>query len=523
VTFRSPDRLESEIPLKEWPATMANLTSDGAFELTLIFGYAFGAFSILSAVVSPTVKRMSGPHYRGAALIPLLFGLGIIVILLLIFGRETVGIFPTVERLTTIWTLIVSAGTVFLAVAVGTVVLLHIPQIIGGSPAGRRFSGSLLAVTALVAVLAVSAVVIFLAASNLAPSEVFAAGSRGQAGTGLVLEDRFHLEAPPLAMALRDSRSGYLALEDAGIFFFELPDGDGELAMTKVADVILPHGMLVSDDVLYVTSLGPFPCEGLPGGCRVDADSFPRGDSTILAFEIEPDGTLGPGRPIVTDLPSASNWHAVNGIARGPDGYLYTAIGNLRGEETSAVEDEAPNRRLLGTIIRYRPEDPEVVEVFATGIRNIFDLEFDDQGRLWGADNDGATLRGFKVEEALRIEQGDDFGYPRVGTYDPERVTPPVSALPESTGSAGLEWAPRIGMEPGLLIGSERKVEYLPLTQDERGFYVTGRDASHPTDVLVEARNGFVSVVEADLDGRLWVGTYGFRLDSELAIFRLAS
>jgi hypothetical protein len=498
---------------------MANLTSDGAFELALIFGYAFGAFSIVCAFVSPTVKRLSGPHYRGAALIPLLFGLGLILILLLVFGRETVGIFPTVERLTAVWTMIVSAGTVFLAVAVGTVVLIHIPHLIGG--AGRRLFGNGAAVAAQVAALAVSAVVVFGAASSLAPREVFGAESSGQPETRLVLEDRFHLDAPPLAMALRDSRSGYLALEDAGIFSFELPDGSGELEMTKVADAILPHGMLVEDDVLYVTSLGPFPCQDLAGGCHVDDDSFPRVDSTIVAFDIEPDGTLGQGRAIVTDLPSASDWHAVNGIAVGQDGYLYTAIGNLRGEEMPGTEADAPSR-LLGTIIRYRPEDPEV-EIFATGIRNIFDLEFDDEGGLWGADNDGATLRGFKMEEALHITQGDDFGYPRVGTYDPERTTPPISALPETVGSAGLEWAPRIGMEPGLLIGSDRQLEYLPLTRDERGYYVTGRDATHPTEVLLEARNGFLNVVEASADGMLWVGTYGFRLDSELAIFRLAS
>jgi hypothetical protein len=74
-------------------------------------------------------------------------------------------------------------------------------------------------------------------------------------------------------------------------------------------------------------------------------------------------------------------------------------------------------------------------------------------------------------------------------------------------------------MEPGLLIGSERKVEYLPLSRDDRGYYVTGQDATHPTSVLLEARNGFVTVVEAGPDGKLWVATYGFRVDSELAVF----
>jgi hypothetical protein len=501
---------------------MSNLTSDGAFELVLIFGYAFAVFSIVCAVVSPSVKRLNGPQYRGAAVIPALFGAGIILFLLLAYGRQTFTLFPSVERLSVAWTIVAAGGAVFLAVAVGTLVLFHIPGILRAIKPVTLLLGRSANIVVPATGLAISAVVIFATALNLAPSEVLRAQSSGQGGERLVLERRFHLNAPPLAMALRDSRSGYLALEDQGVFFFEMPGGTGELAMRKVADVILPHGMLVRDEVLYVVSLGPFPCEGLDGGCRVAADSFPRGDSSIIAFDIQPDGTLGQGRAIIKNLPSASTWHAVNGIAAGPDGYFYTAIGNLRGEASGPLEVEGPNQRLLGTVIRYRPNDPGI-EVFAKGIRNIFDLEFDEEGGLWGADNDGATLRGFKAEEALYITQGADFGYPRVGTYDPERTSPPVSILPETRGSAGLEWAPRIGMEPGLLIGSERKVEYLPLTRDERGYYVTGQDATHPTRVVLEATNGFIALVEAGPDGKLWVGTYGFRVDSELAVFDLAS
>jgi hypothetical protein len=500
---------------------MSNLTSDGAFELVLIFGYAFAVFSIVCAVVSPSVKRLNGPQYRGAAVIPALFGVVIILFLLFTFGRQTYMIFPSVERLSRAWTIIAAGGAVFLAVAVGTVVLFHIPGILRAIRPVRWLFGRSVNVVVPATGLAISAIVIFGTAFNLAPTEVFRAQSSGQSGERLTLERRFHLSAPPLALALRDSRSGYLALEDEGIFFFELPEGTGELAMRKEAEAILPHGMLVNDNVLYVVSLGPFPCEGLAGGCRVEADSFPRPDSSIIAFDIQADGTLGQGRAIIENLPSASTWHAVNGIAAGPDGYFYTAIGNLRGEASSTLEVGGPNQRLLGAVIRYRPEDPEI-EIFAKGIRNVFDLEFDDQGGLWGADNDGATFRGFKAEEALYITQGADFGYPRVGTHDPERTSPPVSILPETRGAAGLEWAPRIGMEPGLLIGSERKVEYLPLTRDERGYYVTGQDATHPTKPVLRATNGFVSVLEAGPEGRLWVGTYGFRLDSELAIFRLA-
>jgi hypothetical protein len=494
------------------------ITSEGAFELVLIFGYGIGAFLLVSAIASPNVKRLSGPQYRGVALLPCLFGVGIIVILSILFGGELSQLFPRIEGLSLTWTIAAVVGTLFLAVASATLVLLHVSgvvaQIVPSERLGRR-----LAVSIQVGAMAVITLAILGVGVRLEPGSVLRLAPQGQAGMRLVLEARFPLSAPPLAMALRDPRSGYLALENQGIFFFERPDGSGPLETTKVADVFLPHGLLVSDDVLYVTSTGPFPCESLEGGCHGTPSSFPRADGSIIGFNIAPDGSLGQGRVILEDLPSLGTLHATNGIAEGSDGYFYTPIGNLAGET------DLPDQHLLGTVIRYRPGDPEP-EVFATGIRNIYDLAIDDEGGLWGIDNDGPSLRGYKLEEVLHITKGADFGYPDEGTYGEHtrRTTPPVFTLPRTQGSAGIEWASRIGLPPGLLIGSERKLEYLPLINDERGyFFHSDGDVFHATQQLLEAANGFLSVVEAGSDGRLWVGTYGYRLESELAIFRLAT
>ena len=75
------------------------------------------------------------------------------------------------------------------------------------------------------------------------------------------------------------------------------------------------------------------------------------------------------------------------------------------------VTDEA----WLGTVLRFHL-DAENIEIYANGLRNIYDLEFDDAGPLWGVDNDGPTWRGFRAEEVVQIKEGANYGHPYEGT-----------------------------------------------------------------------------------------------------------
>ena len=116
------------------------------------------------------------------------------------------------------------------------------------------------------------------------------------------------------------------------------------------------------------------------------------------------------------------------------------------------AERSRPNFELLGTVLSLRPDGGDV-RVVADGLRNVYDLAFDDAGRLYGVDNDGQTAGGWRREELLQIHQGDDFGYPSDGTFGPytRRTAPPLWVL-ETTGSAGIEWVQSGG--PKLVVGS---------------------------------------------------------------------
>jgi hypothetical protein len=196
----------------------------------------------------------------------------------------------------------------------------------------------------------------------------------------------------------------------------------------------------------------------------------------LVAFDIEDDGTLTDERVILDDLPVANTEHGVNGIVTGPDGLVYVAIGNLDQLPTDIAETvDHPRKQLLGTVIRLSVGG-DGVEVFARGLRNVFDLAFDDRGDLWGVDNDGETPNGWRAEEVLHIRQGRNYGYPFEGSFGQFKVRDDFAVWhAQGTGSAGILWADELGLGPGLLIGSCGWVDGLRLTDMNGEWVVSSR------------------------------------------------
>ena len=123
---------------------------------------------------------------------------------------------------------------------------------------------------------------------------------------------------------------------------------------------------------------------------------------------------------------------------------LYLSIGNL---DRLAWDDGGSTARgseteLLGNVLRIDPATGEL-EVFASGLRNVYGLDFDEAGVLWGVDNDGRG-RGWRFEE-LSASRGLDFGFPDDGTVGPytRRTGFATWILPSGAGSGGLEVAGR--------------------------------------------------------------------------------
>lgn len=106
--------------------------------------------------------------------------------------------------------------------------------------------------------------------------------------------------------------------------------------------------------------------------------------------------------------------HSVaNGIAWGPDGWLYGAQGSTvscRVTRPGIDPSDALGHYFEGCMVwRYQPDTREF-EIFAEGGGNVFGLEFDAVGRLFSGHNGGNT-RGFHyVQNGFYLKQGKSPG-----------------------------------------------------------------------------------------------------------------
>lgn len=109
-------------------------------------------------------------------------------------------------------------------------------------------------------------------------------------------------------------------------------------------------------------------------------------------------------RIFVGDLPFGL--HQNDNLEFGPDGWLYIGVGST----CDACQDTNPES---ATILRFNVDTGER-ELFATGLRNPFDIAFHpDTGELFATDN-GRDKLGMDapLEELNHIIQGGDYGYP---------------------------------------------------------------------------------------------------------------
>lgn len=146
-------------------------------------------------------------------------------------------------------------------------------------------------------------------------------------------------------------------------------------------------------------------------------------------FDYEPDAS----RKIVENLPSFiySN-HSNNGIVVGPDEKLYMAQGGTSG-------DGPETHPLGGTILAFN-NDGSDLEVYASGLRNSYDLVFTSSGLLVATDNSHENDRDLWYDEINLIVKGGHYGYPKyAGNVPPETGTQsPIHLLPMHVAPTGI-------------------------------------------------------------------------------------
>jgi len=324
----------------------------------------------------------------------------------------------------------------------------------------------------------------------------------------------FDLPGPPTGLVFRGPTDGYIAIGSGEIVHFDLSD---ELELETVVDGLSqPRGLAVHDDKLYVTDID-VPCGEVGGLVRCSARDFPgtwpgpaqarillESRGRLLSYQTEDDGALSDEQVILDELPAATSDHAVNDVVVGRDGRLYVAIGNvdsLRAHPELLEQVKRPNLDLLGTVIRVDPDGGEPV-ILVRGLRNVYGLTFDANGALYGVDNDGPTVGGYRAEEVLRFRRGAHYGFPTEGTYGPFQVRThgPIWTL-RTNGSAGIAWARDVGLPDGLLIGSCGQVTYVRIPED------TGRPFFRNDERALINPRGCIPAVEAAPDGRLVLAT----------------
>lgn len=123
----------------------------------------------------------------------------------------------------------------------------------------------------------------------------------------------------------------------------------------------------------------------------------------------------GGGEPIlvIDSLPCCYSLidNQPNGMVFGPDGYLYIGVGALTDHAEPPkpkVSNMAPLDPYEAAILRVQPHTGEI-EVYASGLRNPYDLTFDSLGQFYATDQGLVSGQGDRV---LAVERDGHYGWP---------------------------------------------------------------------------------------------------------------
>ena len=130
--------------------------------------------------------------------------------------------------------------------------------------------------------------------------------------------------------------------------------------------------------------------------------------------------------------------HCANGVVMGHDGWLYLALGD-HGCDVARPEGD----RLVyhgGGILRCRPDGRDL-HLFASGLRNIYDVALDEDLNVFVRDNenDGGD---YKIRVCYSFH-GADHGYPYLYYERPDEALPPLADLGLGSSAGGAAYLER--------------------------------------------------------------------------------
>lgn len=233
------------------------------------------------------------------------------------------------------------------------------------------------------------------------------------------------------------------------------PDGSNRLFVNELqfGQVrIVRDGALLPEPFATVetNTTGGFPVSGENGllGIAFDPDYAVNRYVYITYATRTNDGTVGSvvrytdvdnrgiDRTVLLEGIPAAPGHQVQSLAFGSDDKLYVSVGDAFMEEE--VQDlDSP----LGKVLRMNRDGSVPADnpfpgslTYAYGLRNSFDLAFDDAGRLYSADNGPSS-----DDELNRIVRGGNYGWPMaLGQTSNPGLESPIHVWPEIVSPNGM-------------------------------------------------------------------------------------
>jgi putative membrane-bound dehydrogenase-like protein len=126
--------------------------------------------------------------------------------------------------------------------------------------------------------------------------------------------------------------------------------------------------------------------------------------------------------------------HTTNGIRLGLDGWIYIAVGDYGCPEAKGKDGSKVTMR--GGIARVRPDGTDL-EIFATGLRNPFDIGIDPYMNLFTRDNDDNRPGGWDIRVSHLI-QSAYYGYSQHYANFPDEIMPPLGQFGGGSGTGTL-------------------------------------------------------------------------------------
>ena len=258
-------------------------------------------------------------------------------------------------------------------------------------------------------------------------------------------ENRFHetLKAPegfdatlfaappkvgyPVALAVAPTGEVFVAVDEQGsigrapgggkVLRCVDRDGDGKVDdVTVFAKMDHPRGLIYQDGRLWVLH-PPFLSVYHDGG-KGEADK-----SEILVTGLTSDM-----------IDKRGGDHTTNGIRMGVDGWIYIAVGDYGCPEAKAKDGSRITMR--GGIVRVRPDGTDL-EIFATGLRNPFDIGIDPSMNLFTRDNNDNRSGGWDIRVSHLI-QGAYYGYSQHYANFADEIMPPLGQYGVGSGTGTL-------------------------------------------------------------------------------------